>query len=195
MAQPSEELTAREALLQRFLLAVTILTRARSLASGQLTEALRDVLRMAGRTLEVQRTSLWFFDSNRSLIHCSELWDEAQGGFTSGLELRASAFPAYFEEILRGKVVDASDAQVDPRTREFTETYLKPLGITSMLDVPIKRSDHLIGVVCHEHVGPARTWLEEEVHFAAFVSSLVTLAMDFHSRLSAGRVRLESAID
>ncbi len=185
--QPPEPITPREALLQRLLLAVTILTRTRSLAAGQLKEAFRDILRMASRTLMVRRTSLWFLDSGRTLIQCSDLYDEAQGGFTSGLELRADLYPAYFEEILRSRVVAAGAAQTDPRTREFTESYLVPLGITSMLDVPIKRSDHLVGVVCHEHVGEPREWLEEEIQFASFVSSLVTLAMDFHSRLTTAQ--------
>ena len=43
----------------------------------------------------------------------------------------------------------------DPRTRELTEGYLVPLGITSMLEATVRMdTGELVGVVCHEHVGP-----------------------------------------
>jgi GAF domain-containing protein len=34
--------------------------------------------------------------------------------------------------------------------------YLVPLGVGSMLNAPVRRGDRLVGVVCHEHVGPKR---------------------------------------
>ena len=49
--------------------------------------------------------------------------------------------------------IDAIDAATDPRTAEFLESYSKPLGIVSMLDVPIRVNGCIIGVVCHEHTG------------------------------------------
>lgn len=177
--------TAREAMLRRLLMGMTLLTRTRSLATGTLGEAFRDVLKMAARTLEVQRASLWFFDPQQSFIQCACLYDEAADGFTQGQVIVGQDCPAYFQELQRGRVVAAEDACMDPRTLEFRSVYLEPMGISSMLDVPVKRGDHLVGVVCHEHVGPSRTWLEEEVQFAAFVSSLISLVLDFHGRLAA----------
>ena len=47
--------------------------------------------------------------------------------------------------------IAAHDANRDRRTREFSEPYLKPLGITSMLDAPIRTGGKMIGLLCLEH--------------------------------------------
>lgn len=174
----NQRLRTKEAFLNRLLMAMTLLTRHRSLVSGDLPSALRDITRMAAMSIEVQRTSIWLLDDTRTHLDCACLFDGLESLHGEGAHLLASDYPAYFAEIERGRVVAADDALQDPRTREFAQGYLLPLNITSLLDVPIKRGDKLIGVVCLEHTGPRRTWQPEEQQFAAFISSLVSLAMD-----------------
>jgi len=36
----------------------------------------------------------------------------------------------------------------------------------------------MVGVICHEHVGPMRTWDADEERFAYLMSTLVALAME-----------------
>jgi GAF domain-containing protein len=55
---------------------------------------------------------------------------------------------------------------------------LKPLGINSMLDVPIWVNRAMVGVVCHEHRGPKRTWNRDEETFAYLMSSFIALALE-----------------
>ena len=71
-----------------------------------------------------------------------------------------------------------ADVCSDPRTRELRGGYLDPHGITSMLDAPIRRGGELLGVVCHEHVGPMRTWTPDEQGFAASIADLSSLAIE-----------------
>jgi GAF domain-containing protein len=126
---------------------------------------------------------VWLFTEGRVSIRCACLFDWRDNAHSEGTELLALQFPSYFEEIERGRIVAAENAPLDPRTREFRDGYLDPLGITSMLDVPLKHRDHLAGVLCFEHTGPHRPWLPEEQQFAAFASSLVTLAMEVSQRM------------
>lgn len=179
------ELRHKEAFLNRLLVAMTLLVRARSLSQGDLGAALQDITRMSSRTLEVQRCGIWLFDPERTRIRCACLFDAKANGFQRGMELHAVQYPEYFSEIERGRIVAVEDASSDPRTRAFTHSYLEPIGITSLIDVPIKRGDRLEGVLCHEHTGPLRTWQPEEQQFAAFVSSLVSLAWDVSERVQA----------
>lgn len=65
---------------------------------------------------------------------------------------------------------------------EFTESYLKPLGIGAMLDVPIWVDDVMIGVLCHEHVGNARAWSPDDEGFAYMMGSLVARAIERRDR-------------
>ena len=178
-----ERLREKENFLNRLLMAMTLLSRHRSIVSGDLGSALRDITRMAALSVQVQRASVWFLDETRTNLTCASIFDGLEGLHSEGAQLLASDYPTYFTEIERGRVVAAGDARQDPRTREFTEGYLIPLSITSMLDVPIKTGDRLAGVVCLEHTGPQRTWLPEEKQFAAFASSLVSLAMEATERI------------
>ena len=75
-------------------------------------------------------------------------------------------------------LVAAYDARLDPRTSGFTEDYLIPFGITSMLDVPVRRLGQTAGVICFEHIGPPRTWSVEDENFATSISDLVAMAID-----------------
>ncbi|MCE1203592.1 MAG: GAF domain-containing protein [Holophagaceae bacterium] len=179
------QLREKENFLNRLLMAMTLLSRHRSIVSGDLGNALRDITRMAALSVQVQRASVWFLDDTRTNLSCACIFDGLEGLHSEGARLSASRYPTYFAEIERGRVVAAEDARQDPRTREFTEGYLVPLSITSMLDVPIKHGDRLAGVVCLEHTGPARAWLPEEKQFAAFASSLVALAMEVTERIAS----------
>lgn len=179
----NERLRTKEAFLNRLLMAMTLLTRHRSLVSGDLTSALRDITRMAALSVEVQRASIWFLDENRTNLTCACIFDGLENLHGEGARLLASSYPAYFAEIERGHVVAADDAIQDPRTSEFAQGYLIPLRISSLLDVPIKNGDKLMGVVCLEHTGPQRAWQPEEQQFAAFVSSLLSLILETSERI------------
>ncbi|HAA26927.1 MAG TPA: hypothetical protein DCE56_03620, partial [Cyanobacteria bacterium UBA8553] len=43
---------------------------------------------------------------------------------------------------------------------------MTPLGISSMLDAPIRLKGQTVGVVCLEHVGDSRYWTPEDQNFA-----------------------------
>jgi len=55
-------------------------------------------------------------------------------------------------------------------TSELADSYLRPLGIASMLDAPIVRGGRTIGVICH-NTGPHALLYETEL---AFVESCRT---------------------
>src|SRR5499426_2165334 len=65
--------------------------------------------------------------------------------------------------------------------------YLKVHGITSMMDVPIWHKGRLYGVLCHEHVGPARRWTSDEETFAGNLADLASLALEEGERRKAER--------
>jgi GAF domain-containing protein len=183
LALENQRLRSKAAFLHRLLLAMTLLTRHRALVSGDLAGALLDITRMAALSVEVQRVSIWFLDDARTSLSCACIFDGLEGLHGKGARLLASKYPAYFSEIERGRVVAAEDALADPRTCEFAQSYLIPLNISSMLDVPIKIGDRLVGVVCLEHTGPLRAWQPEDQQFAAFVSSLVSLVLETSERI------------
>src|SRR5689334_22171309 len=143
--------------------------------------ALAAILAADARTLDVERVSFWRLEPGGVAITCELLYSRSRGGPQddfAGTRLASTDYPTYFSAILQNRPIVAHNAQSDPATGEFAEGYLKLLGITSMLDVPVWSQGKTVGVICHEHVGPAREWTGEEIDFASAVGSMVSLALE-----------------
>jgi diguanylate cyclase (GGDEF)-like protein/PAS domain S-box-containing protein len=153
--------------------------------AGNLDDALREISEAAARTLEVERASIWFFTSDRQAIRCIDLFELSGARHSSGSKLTALSYPAYFRSLETERTITAHDAERDPRTAAFMEGYLRPFGITSMLDAPIRHVGQIAGVVCMEHVGVRRFWTIEEESFASAVADLVAMALDATDRRRA----------
>ena len=161
------------------------LARRPAIHSGNLAEALREIATVAAATLEVERFGVWFFTAERQSIRCMELFELSRGRHSDGGELFASRYPLYFKALESERTITADDARLDPRTSAFTESYLAPFGVTSMLDAPIRRLGQITGVVCFEHTGPVRSWSIEEENFASSIADLVAMAVDAQDRRQA----------
>ena len=59
---------------------------------------------------------------------------------------------------------------------------MKPLGITSVLDATIRHGGEVVGVLCHEHIGPPRLWTADEQNFAGSAADRVAAVVDNHER-------------
>jgi len=180
--------------LERQNAALISLARGDILQSGNLQEALPRVLRAVSETLGVARVSVWEFQNNRAEIRAVALFDSRTSQITEGTVLKASDFPRYFQAIEESDVVDASDAMKDPRTSEYTDVYLKPLGITSMMDVPVGGDGGGWGILCQEHVGPMRRWTGDERAFSLAVANLIS-AMVEHAQRTNVESRLRDYMD
>lgn len=152
---------------------------------GERSDAFHVITRVAAQSLRVARASIWFFTDAHAAIRCADLFEQATETYSSGVELPATGFPRYFTELATEDVIVANQAQTDPKTSEFATSYLIPLGITSMMDVPIWAEGKMVGVICHEHIGPARVWTAEEQQFATSVANTVSLVLEAADRRKA----------
>jgi len=96
---------------------------------------------------------VWRLVEGGAAIECIDLYERSQKRHTAGVRIGAAEAPRYFEALQRERTIRAHDARTDPRTSEFREGYLDPLGIKSMLDAPVFLRGKMVGVVCHEHTG------------------------------------------
>jgi hypothetical protein len=188
VGQPARgDATAAE-LRRRTALLVDLMSQ-RELFLPDLNKAIARATEVAAAALEVARVSIWRLElitPHVMSLRCVDLFERAAGLHSSGAVLRADAFPSYFAALETERTIAANDAHRDPRTSGFSVPYLTPLGINSMLDVPIWTGSKMIGVVCHEHVGPARVWSHDDEHFAYLMSAFVALAIDWSARAPAG---------
>lgn len=178
-----EERTQRELRHQRCLLDLAQFDK------SDFGAALSLLLETTSRTLGVARTSAWRIvdkDTANEAIALLDLYDlDKHTHFTDELILKGGNFPRYFAALRSETYIVAHDAVVDPRTSEFTETYLKPRGITAMLDVPTFIKGQLAGVLCLEHVGEPRVWKDDELAFAASVGNMIAVTFEAAERRRA----------
>ncbi len=172
--------------------ALTELTARQTGVSVTVDDRLRLILETCARTLGVARVSTWRFEDNGATLRLDDLFQTTTGQHSSGERLYERDVPAYFNAIGHDRVVAATDAHADPRTRDFKDHYLTPHGIGAMLDVPLRQEDRPLGVMCIEHVGGPRTWKFDEQNFALSLANLVVVALADADRRQAVQNLAES---
>src|SRR5690606_39168959 len=143
----------------------------RQAAFERITEVGADIL-------EAERVGVWLFEAGRSRIRLCDLYQRSADRHSSGTALVRELAPSYFAALEQERTIAADDVHRDPRTRELAEPYCAPLGITSMLDAPIRAGGELTGIVCFEHVGPRRAWTVEDESFAASIADFASIAIE-----------------
>lgn len=160
------------------------LSRGSELDSGDLAVAFGAITEVASRGLGTARASVWLYGPDDASIVCHDLY-ESGGAHSKGLELSAKDFPAYFAALAEDRTIAAEDARTHEATSEFRDVYLAPLGITSMLEAPIRRGGRLVGVLCNEHIGDPRSFGTEDRVFAASLADYAARALDAAERKAA----------
>jgi PAS domain S-box-containing protein len=142
---------------------------------GDIVEGSKILTKEVVDSINVDRCSIWLYNKNKTSIVCQQLYVKSENMWYDGLEIFEKDFGPYFEELIKNPIIIANDAEKHPATSCFTDGYLKPLGIKSMLDVPIIYFGETIGVICIESF-TLREWNSFEVDFTQLLSSLYTFA-------------------
>ncbi len=161
------------------------LTSDPEIRQGNLQISLKKLTQVGSQTLNVERVSVWIYQDDGIHCSCLNLYELSRNQHGLESDLLISDYPAYFQALETEKVIAAHDAQTDPLTSEFTESYLIPLNISSLLDIPIKKAGKTIGILGIEHTGKPRKWTLEEQSFARSMGDLVLLAIEAHHRYQA----------
>ncbi len=168
--------------LQRQQAAIVQMARGGIAPAREFDAALLEITRIAAETIDVERASVWLLSADRQDLRCVQLYTRSADVSSSGVVLTTGQYFRYFAALESGRAIDAHDAREDARTSEFRDGYLVPLGITSMMDAPIRMRGEVLGVFCNEHVGPARHWTPDEVSFAGAVADQIALLLAHEER-------------
>ncbi len=146
-------------------------------AIGDRSLSARDIYQrittIAGQTLETNRCSIWLFTQGQRMLQCVDLYESGPERHEDNMVLDIDECPAYYEALGRERALAIHDALADARTREFSDNYIKPLHIQSMLDAPIRLAGETVGVICFEHSDTPRRWTGDEASFAAEVADQI----------------------
>ena len=163
---------------------------------GDIEKGTKIITKEISKSLMVKRCSIWLYNNNKTSIVCEQLYCNEADDWYSGIELYKKDYEPYFKALIKNPVIVANNAETDSITSCFTESYLKPNGIKSMLDVPIMYKGGVIGVLCIEST-EIREWFDSEINFAQTVSSLYSFAYSLSENIIVSKdlKELEKFID
>lgn len=148
--------------------------------------------KLPAEALGVERCSIWVFDDSGSCIRCENVFVRSSGTYMRGEKIMVADYPRYFAAVSRRDPIVADKAGTHPATSELRSGYLEPLGIQSMLDVPIVAGSRQLGILCLEHTGSERHWTPEEVKFAIGVANCLGIAFGEWERNRAQTILAEN---
>jgi PAS domain S-box-containing protein len=172
-----------------------VLLELAQLDKSDFNAALERICTLSAATLNAARASYWSLRENGTSICCELLYLGTSDQFAPearGTTLHTSDYPAYFTALAGHQPIAAGDAVNHPATRELAPGYLKPLGIGALLDVPVWLHGRVVGVLCHEHLGPPRDWSVEETDFASSLATMVALSLEAAQRAKSEQALRES---
>ncbi|MCU0417682.1 MAG: GAF domain-containing protein [Cytophagaceae bacterium] len=158
---------------------------------GNWDESLSKIVTQLAQFLGITRVSVWEYKSESKSICSIQYYN--QGVVTRDpIEIVEATAPIYFSAILNQQVILSEDAQENKWTKEFTDFYLKPLQIKSMLDVPFFIEDRLGGIICCEQQYTSYSWTPEDVLLARGMADIITIAWKSNQRKLAEQTIVES---
>ena len=157
--------------------AVVDLSCSRHLSQGNIQAFAKELCLTATQVLHVERASVWLLDNYHKELQLLCLYETHGERYSHDAVLLADDYPRYFDALKTGRAINASFAEEDERTAEFSENYLLATGVKSMLDACIRLSGEIIGVVCCEKVDSYQRWAIEDISFAGELADQVSHAI------------------
>ena len=175
-ASIEQKLSDQAIKMQHFNNDLISISKSKMLHSGNLIDSLKEILQYTSKALDVSRISVWEYIEQSDSIQLILGYDIQHAEFTYSGSLKNELYPTYFKYLLTEKIIAAKDAVNDPKTAEFTESYLKPFGIKSMMDCPFFIDGEFKGIICCEEQREYRDWDQIDQLFSVGVSKLISIA-------------------
>jgi signal transduction histidine kinase/ActR/RegA family two-component response regulator len=163
-----------------------ILAVNKAYAESGLNTVLEKLLELGGTTINCEKAGMWMYsDAGTGTISSNHVYRLSRKECEDGGIVYEHEYPNYFKHIKEEALIIAHDAKTHPATKELADDYLIPEGITSMLDVPIRSGNRVIGVVCFEHMGAGREWSINEQMYARTLADVIALNYENEQRKKA----------
>jgi PAS domain S-box-containing protein len=152
---------------------------------SNLQQVVRDLTERIADLFGLARAAVWLFSDDEQQLTCTDLFVRSTQTHSSGESLQSSDCLTEFDALRRSLYVDINDTETDPRAAGYRDSYLRPLGITSMLDAAIRFGSRCYGTLCLEHVDKPYVWQQHELDFACTIASYLASALEALTRTEA----------
>jgi len=168
------------------------LAKDESIRQGNLSLSIQRLTEAIGKALQVQRSSVWLVKEARINWTCLDLFLLSSEEHIVEPNISSNSLSKNLGELKAELAISVNDALNDARTLDLADSYLIQLGITSILEIPLRQNNDIVGMLSLEHTGEPRTWSLLEQSFARSIGDLVALAIESYNRNLAEQQLKES---
>jgi hypothetical protein len=168
------EIVERNATLEKHWTTLIQISKDKVVNFGTRDEGMNRIAAVTSESLSADRVSIWHFLNGPERIECITMVASNSKNCEPGFALPAESNPDYFEALKREWIISAPEAYTHTDTRGFSETYLKPHNVASLLDAPFFLDSELKGVLCCEHCSQ-RQWSSEDIILVTSMAEIVSL--------------------
>ena len=179
--------------LIKFIDAIEVLSKSKSLRDGEVKQSLKEILKLATEALGCQRANAWVFNEDLTVLESLLSYVKEGNVYNVELPLTRKDLPEYFKGLVKNEIIVSDDAVNEELNEELVEVYLNPNEIKSMIDIPIRSEGNMIGVVCFEQTNKYRKWTDEDMKFAQSLAQLISIALETNKKKKY-RLELESLV-
>jgi two-component sensor histidine kinase len=169
------------------------LAKSLNLRNGDIERYTQEILKESAHVLNCERANAWTFNKKGDTLFSMNSFQASSEEFVIEKKLLAQHLPLYFNYLKKGEIIVSNNAELEKINQELLDLYIRPLRITSMIDVPIRSEGNMIGLICFEHVAKSHTWTLEEQKFSQSVAQLLSLALETNKK-TLYRKKLEKII-
>jgi diguanylate cyclase (GGDEF)-like protein/PAS domain S-box-containing protein len=157
--------------------AINELATSPAFTQGDLDEAVMLALRTGSEALQTRRLSFWRMEHEPRGLRCVACYDADHGVQEDERFIAADAFPDYLQAIHGSRALAVGDATTDVRIEALRAAGLRAADCSAALDTTVRLRGKVCGVLCHDHVGGARHWLDDETRFTTELADQVSQVM------------------
>lgn len=144
--------------------------------------------------LKMERMNVWLFNPDHSALISIGEYDTRNKQFTKNSILLKKDYPIYFKALSANEIIIAENIYDHPFTKEFNENYSKQNSIYTLLDIPLRISGELVGVMCYEKTDCQKEFKKDEINFCLSVSFVLASNLESRKRRAAQN-KLEKALE
>ncbi|NEU84278.1 ATP-binding protein [Nostoc sp. UIC 10630] len=172
--------------------ALAELANHRAISEGNLETAFKVITEKAANALEVERVSVWLFNSDddgrlrqRTKLQCISLYERSNQKHSAGLERDRADYPIYFKSLTSARIIAVTDTRTDLRIQELWDELLETKNVVSLINTSIWVGGEVVGTVLYEQIDIPRTWELSEQNFVSSIAEFVALTLEVCDRKSA----------
>ncbi len=178
-------LSRRESQLRKQQDILFSLTKDKSINKGNFIDAVQNITRTGSQALNVERVSIWLFDTTKTLLHCLDLYIRSTNIHTEANFLTSQDYPKFFAALQSKQAIAAEDIQEEEYLQELIDSYFNPAGTVSLLIKTFEVDGQVTGIIAFEHIEVEHLWLSEEQSFASSLADFLSLGMESQERYRA----------